>query len=331
MQTECAEELERFASRLPKSNHTNPITTAIWWILSDQKPWQEQTKQIQNFIAQNFNQNRSHPYSQWKYNQILLDNFSREEKMMNNMKNAWLAFEFFLVDSLKRSAYKYRGIDITHQKTSPYLDHKRKVDYMTSIEQNNKRWQNIWVQLTTEQSWAKIFPKSYQREMKKKRKIVKSLSDIIYNDTEIQEHENKTVDMTAYMVVNGHINNKINIQRENIFMEAFQKRKKDNFSWWWPIRYLPRQVKQDIGKIWLTYHLSLLDFVKFIEKSRKNPTLLTQPIEDLYTHKKDAYIITKKYIPEQKELTHQVFIDHNNQTESLLFSLSYFLNDQTTS
>gem|GEM_PF-6678770 len=38
--------------------------------------------------------------------------------------------------------------------------------------------------------------------MKKKRKIIKNLSNIIYDDEELIDHETYPIDMTSYMIIN---------------------------------------------------------------------------------------------------------------------------------
>jgi len=83
-----------------------------------------------------------------------------------------------------------------------------------------------------------------------------------------------------------------------------------------------------MGTIRLTYHLSLLDFSKYLNKANKNSDLRTKPIQELYTHKKDSYIIRREFDPKTEEFTHNVFTDHSNPNKAnLLFSLSYFLHE----
>jgi len=322
--------VDKVIKRLPQSDHVDKVTTWVRGVLSSKIPLEEQRDEVKRFIYQNFVTNKEYRGSRGRYNQVLVENFSREEKMMNAMKNSWLALEIFIVDYLNRNQYKYSWIHIDHTKGSPYLDHKRKIDYISHIQQKNKRNIHVWVQLTTEQSGIKIFPKSYENEMKKKRKIIKNLSNIIYDDEELIDHETYPIDMTSYMIINWSINHTINLEKNNIFLASFQKWKAQWLWGDWPIKFLPKKVRKDLWKIWLTYHLSLLDMTKFINKWVENTNLRREKSEEFYTHKEDAYIIRRSYIPEMKELSHNVFIGHNTEKEKLLFSMSYFLNDNIT-
>lgn len=328
---ELIQTIESIKPWLPVNNHRNKTTTELRWILSKHENNETQKQLIQSFLEQNFVTHTKFAWHRGKYNQMVRDNFSREQKMDNIMKNPWLAFEYFLVDQLNRYKYKYRWVNIYHRKWSPYLDHKRKVDYTSHIEQKNKQDISVWVQLTTHQSKAKIFPSSYKYEMKQKRKVVKDLSQNIFNNQELKWFQRDWIDLTAYMIVNGHINEVINMERDNIFATAFEKRKAAKLPWWGPVKYLPKKVRQDMWTIRLTYHLSLLDFSKHLNKAKKDPELRTTPTQELYTHKKDSYIIRRDFNPEIQEFTHNVFIDHSDpEKANLLFSLSYFLNSHIT-
>ena len=316
--------------RLPITDHESETTTKIRWVRPLSDNYNTEKELIKTFLQQNFITHTKFSTNRGRYNQMVLENFSREEKMNNIMKNPWLAFEYFLVDQLNRWKYKYRWINMEHKKWSPYLDHKRKIDYTSSIQQQkNKQNINIGIQLTTQQSWGKIFPDQHKREMKQKRKIVKKLSQKAYENKQIRSFEGQTVDLTWYMIVNGHINQTINIARENVFAIAFEKRKKEWLPWTWPIKHLPKNIRKDMWTIRLTYHLSLLDFTKYINKAKQNKELQKRKTEELYTHKKDAYIIRRNYDPDKQELTHHIFIEHKNDPEKaiLLFSMSYFLHN----
>lgn len=135
-----------------------------------------------------------------------------------------------MVDCLQRNRFHFSKTRLFHTKASPHLDHTWKIDFLSTIlrKSSNKRKQiTVGVQLTTEKSHINIYP-NHNKHMKKKKQTVRSLSKQIIEtqDIYIKNLPKKLQPkLTGYMVVNGSINKRINIENDNIFLDAFTKRK----------------------------------------------------------------------------------------------------------
>lgn len=251
------------------------------------------------------------------------------------MANPGLAFEFFLVDHLYKYPFQHNKLAFSHVKASLYLDHTWKVDFVSNIIP--KKWEpiSIWVQLTTQHSKLHPFHKNPDREAKQKKKIVMKNSEPIAGGDDILSGYPSAMqpDMTAYMVVNGSINEMINIQKNNVFQDAFRERVAQGMSKWWPSPYLPKNIRQDFWKLWLAYYQSLVQFYTFLDEEKKKWSVaFTHEMEDLFVHKDDHFAVMRKFIPAHKELNHTIFTDfYSSKAKSkdgnLLCNISYFLHD----
>lgn len=328
------EKMDSLISSLPLSHHEHPINTQLRWLLSDKISDKNMYKYLQYFALSNF---RGPEYTIGRYNhaQELIDTFSWEEKFDKIMSNAWMAFEFFLVDHLYRYPFEHNKLSFSHIKASPYLDHTWKIDFVSNLSPKKETPISIGIQLTTQHSNLHPFHRNHEKSSKKKKTIVMDNSSLITLwDDVLQAYPSVLQpNMTAYMVVNGSINELINTHKNNVFQTAFHERVAHGLRKWWPSPYLPKEVRQDLGKLWYAYYQSLVEFYNFLDAEKKKwSSAFTDEMEDLFVQKDQRYAVMRKFIPKYKELNHTIFTDFyskkaKSKDGNLLCNISYFLHD----
>ena len=124
---------------------------------------------------------------------------------------------------MSKYPFRHNTLSFSHIKASPYLDHTRKVDFITNIVPKNNPALSVGVQLTTQHSKLNPFNKNFEKEEKKKRKIVMANTTLIAQGDGVIDTYPSVMqpDITAYMIVNGSINEMINMQKNNIFQNYF--------------------------------------------------------------------------------------------------------------
>ena len=313
----------RIRSKFPRTSDTNRTSRELWWLLLDRWQKTEQLRALTNtfktHLHYNLNRNEDHEAK------IQLGKMStREDKLTWILKCPWTAFEFFLVDALQRNKFYFKNLRLKHTKWSPILDHKWKIDFLSTAKYKDKKT-TIGVQLTTEKSHIDQY-ENHQEYMKKKKAEVlhKSVLCKTEQDNYIESLPNDLKpDLTSYMVVNGSINKQINLDKNNIFLKAFKQRKKEWFNEKWPTIYLPKFVQKELGIIRHAYQRSIKQYIDFVEKNKELPT------EERYTMTthNNIYHLIATYTPDRKELQYKVFYDEKDKS-TFLFYISYFLHNE---
>lgn len=316
------------ARSFPIVKEADKVSRELWWVLDNTKADQETIKALTNifqtYLRSNIDQD---PDREAREKLGKMHNWANKLKSILKSGGTW--FEFFMVDALQRNRFHFKNTKLFHTKASPRLDHQRKIDFLSTIMH---KWTilpknlTVWVQLTTEKSHIRIYP-DYKEHMKKKKHIVQSLSQqcVDNQDQYIQQLPNKLrPNLTSYMVVNGSINKRINIDNDNIFLKAFQQREKNGFHNGWPSLYLPEQIQKELWIVYHAYQRSLKQFVEFLELHH---AWLPDSEQYTMTNHDDIYHLVSTYHPESKELQYKVFYNNEHRDNVFLFYISYFLHD----
>jgi hypothetical protein len=314
-------------NKFPQTEVYDRIAWQVRGIISKSSPQEQQLKTITNTFQTHLYNNINHDDTKEARIQLGKIN-NRWDKLKWILKSWWTAFEFFMVDCLQRNRFHFSKTKLFHTKASPHLDHIRKIDFLSTIlrgTSDERKAITIGVQLTTEKSHIKQYP-NHKEHMKKKKKIVNMLSEQIATtqDPYIKNLPEKLQPkLTSYMVVNGSINKRINIEDDNIFLDAFTKREEQWFIKWWPSQYLGIDVQKELWIIYHAYQKSLKHFIDFLEQQ---PQLPDEEIFAMHNHD-NIYHLIATYNPDNKELQYKVFYNNQEWENKFLFYISYFLHE----
>lgn len=319
--------LDHIAHSFPVVQSADRVSRELWWVLNETRSDVETLKSLTN-IFQTYLRSNMHedPDREAREKFGKLHNWANKLKWI--LKSWWTGFEFFMVDCLQRNRFHFKNTKLFHTKASPRLDYAWKIDFLsTVIHKSNILPKNmtVGVQLTTEKSHIHIYP-DYRDHMKKKKQIVHGLSEkcIDNQDPYIQQLPDKLrPNLTSYMVVNGSINKRINLDHDNIFLKAFQQREKNAFHNGGPSQYLPHEIQKELWIVYHAYQRSLKQFIEFLETHKELPDTEQYSM----TAHDDIYHLISSYNPETKELQYKVFYNNEKKDNIFLFYISYFLHD----
>ncbi len=232
-----------------------------------------------------------------KDQEIVKNKLNWERHFKNITKNPWQIFEYFLVDYLERTKndfkeYKKYNFKFNHTKATPEQD-QEKIDFLSTLftedENLEKNKITFWVQLTTEKSKAMFKKDSKNMWISKKESSVKKISKKIEKNRFKNYSKIYIPDLMVLLVVNSHINRLLNIENNNIFKDAFNQWKAENFSSSWPNKFLNKSVQDDFKLISTWYHYWLKNFYRFLKNICKPWIQDFKVMSDKY---EDFYIVS---------------------------------------
>lgn len=307
---------DRLVNFLPEGKWIDRVSELVWWIRN----------KVSNMIWLMF-----FSISNIRNDRRLVKNWQVHATdwrsyMKRTVKNSWLAFEYFLVDFLRRKSikpfeYKWIKYKFIHIKWSPEQDSQDKIDFLTRMRffKNKKQVKiNFWIQLTTEKSRASYAKKSinWLDWIGTKKDDIRRTSQRLDRIKALRHPESIVPDIMCLLSVNSHVNNYLNIQKINIFKTAFSTWQQEKYPTWWPTQYLNNDVKNDFEMINDWYKMWLIMFYSILKK------ILEKDESFKWFKEKDNFFVGIEYQKESQEIKMDFFL----KNETFLMSLYFIVN-----
>ena len=322
---------DRYLNLLPSSSEHDKVNEVVWWIKNNVPS----IRKLSFFAISNIKNDRK-LITNW----YIVENFwPRFVKKIT--KNNWFAFEYFLVDYLRRETehvfrFKNQKFNLSHIKWTPEQDDIEKIDFLTRLNTNYQQKSEkltIWVQLTTAKSRAKF-----------SRKTINWLDWIWNKKTDIRNSSQRIdlwqignyprsfiPDCMCLFVVNWKINHFLNNLNINILKTAFNTWSQEWFISWWPTQYLNAKLREEFKLVSDWYMLWLAKFYRIIKSIDED----TETFKNMNEY--ENYFIITEYNHDTKELKFDFFLKNEskelglNEERKLLMSLYFILNEKLLS
>lgn len=251
-------------------------------------------------------------------------------------KNTGFAFEFFLVDYLRRQSsvpfrYKNQKFKLSHIKGTPEQDEVEKIDFLThmnTLHQGKQEKITLWVQLTTAKSRAKFSRQkiNWLDWIGNKKIDIRSTNAKIEN-WEIADYPQIFMpDCMCLFVVNWKINHFLNNLNINVMKTAFNTWSQEWYLSGWPTQYLNNKLKEEFRLITEGYNLWIATFYRIV-KSIDNDTESFKSMNEF-----ENYFVITEYNHDTKELKMDYFLKNESsevwlsEEKKLLMSLYFIIN-----